>query len=103
MRKIELLDFAGSIEIDNNMGINKMNDKSDEMGLGEKAAKIRTLGMTLEFAPVDFSAWLSAVRNDEQIERFIASFESKSDDGTLNYQNNKAQISMYRNKKLTKE
>lgn len=83
-----------------------MQDKNTKTtSLGDIAAKLRNLGFTIEFAPapVDFADWISSNRSDEEVEEFIARFESKSDDGSVNYQNNKTQIAKYRAGKLTKE
>jgi hypothetical protein len=80
-----------------------MTSETSNISIGEAAAKVRRLGFTMEFAPVDFAAWISSNRSDEDIEKFIASFESKDDDGSVNYQINKAQIAEYRAEKLSKE
>jgi hypothetical protein len=79
------------------------NAPSTDISTGEASAKVRKLGFSMEFAPVDFSAWLSSERSDEEIDNFIASFERKDDDGSVNYQINKVHISEYRAEKLSKE
>lgn len=80
-----------------------MKSESQNISIGEAAAKVRNMGFSMKFAPVDFAAWLSSNRSDKEIEDFIASIESKGDDGSINYQNNMAQIAQYRAGKLIKE
>jgi hypothetical protein len=73
------------------------------ISIGDATAKIRSLGLSMAFAPVDFSAWLSSERSDEEIETFIAGIESGRCNGSENYQRNIAQIAQYRDGKLIKE
>jgi hypothetical protein len=77
-----------------------MGQDMHNVGCGEQAAKVRVLGMTLEFASVDFSAWISSNRSDAEIEKFIADVESKGNKNSIHYQNSIAQIAQYRAEKL---
>jgi hypothetical protein len=77
-----------------------MGSGMHSMGSGKKAAEVRAIGMTLEFASVDFSAWISSNRSDAEIEKFIAYVESEGHRNGINYQNSIAQIAQYRAEKL---
>ncbi len=86
-----------------NRGMELMNSDMPNMGFGDKAAKVRSLGIELTFAPVDFLGCVASGYTDEQLEVVIADIESRDDDGSLNYKSNIAEISKYRAKKLSKE
>ena len=70
------------------------------MGFGDKAAKARSLGFSLIFAPVDFLGCIASGYTDEQLEIVIADIERSGDDGSQNYKTNVLEIERYRAKKL---
>lgn len=69
----------------------------------KRLAKVRSLDMQVEFAPVDFISCIAAGYSDAKLEEVITSIESNVDDGSVNYQNNIDQIAQYKAGKLTKE